>query len=210
VVERTFVALRRALRNKAGLHFGAPSGTKLDCTSFTYRGTEKEEPFMGNPRVFTTLLAALSLLTASTLAIAAPGGQGKGNQGKGQERAAKHMHKSMNGKAALGEKLKRNGKHEVGKIKDRTVTADVDKGKVRNMAAGDLPMKRVKSTMKMASVDGQILPVVISGVIPAQFTEIDYYYGYCFDDGYDLICYWYEPQDVYYSDYYWDDYDPYY
>lgn len=121
------------------------------------------------------------------------------------------MHKNMNGKNALGEKLKRNCRHEVGRIKDKTVTADVDKGKVRNMAAGDLPMKRVKTTMKMASVNGGLIPVAAaSGVIPAQFTVIDYYYGFCFDDGYDLVCYWYEPDMVYYSDYYWEDYDPYY
>jgi hypothetical protein len=141
--------------------------------------------------------------------MAGPAGQGKG-QGKGQERAAKHMHKNMAGKNALGEKVKRNGKHEVGKIKDKTVTADVDNGKVRNMAAGDLPMKRVKTTMKMASVDGRLIPVALAnGVIPAQFTTIEYY-GFCFDDGYDFYCYWYEPVEVYYSDYYWDDYDPYY
>ena len=166
---------------------------------------------MRNPSLFTNVLATVSLLTATTFAIAAPAGQGKGNQGPGHERAAKHMHKNMNGKAALGEKLKRNGKHQVGKIKDKIVTADIDNGKVRNMAAGDLPMKRVKTTMKMASVDVRALPVVAAaGVIPAQFAVIDYYYGYCFDDGYDLICYWYEPEEVYYSDYDWDDYDPYY
>jgi uncharacterized ion transporter superfamily protein YfcC len=164
---------------------------------------------MRNPSLFTILLVSVSLMTAST--FAAPAGQGKGPQGKGHERAAKHMHKNMNGKAALGEKVKRNGKHEVGKIKDKTVTADVENGKVRNMSAGDLPMKRVKTTMKMASVDGGMLPVIAAGgVIPAQFTVIDYYYGYCFDDGYDLVCYWYEPELVYYSDYYWEDYDPYY
>ena len=164
---------------------------------------------MPKTNLFTILLASASLLLAGGYASAGPAGQGKG-PGKGQERAAKHMHKNMNGKGALGEKLKRNGKHEVGKIKDKTVTADVDNGKVRNMAAGDLPMKRVKSTMKMASVDGRLIPVAASGVIPAQFTTIEYYYGYCFDDGYDLVCYWYEPEDVYYSDYYWGDYDPYY
>ena len=165
---------------------------------------------MPRTNLFTALLAGASLLVAGQYAAAGPANQDKG-QGKGREHAAKHMHKNMAGKNALGEKLKRNGKHEVGKIKDKTVTADVDNGKVRNMAAGDLSMKRVKTTMKMASVDGGPIPVALAnGVIPAQFTTIEYYYGFCFDDGFDYICYWYEPVDVYYSDYYWEDYDPYY
>jgi hypothetical protein len=72
-------------------------------------------------------------------------------------------------------------------------------------------MKRVKTTMKMASVDGGLIPIAAAGVIPAQFTTVEYYYyGYCFDDGFDFVCYWYEPDMVYYSDYYWEDYDPYY
>lgn len=169
---------------------------------------------MPKTNVFTILLAGASLLIAGQYAAAGPAnqgkGQGKGGDRQGQERQAKHMHKHMSGKNALGDKLKRNGKHEVGKIKDKTVTADVENGKVRNMAAGDLPMKRMKTTMKMAGVEGGLIPVAYAnGVVPAQFTVVEYY-GYCFDDGYDLVCYWYQPDEVYYTDYYWEDYDPYY
>src|SRR6185503_567953 len=160
---------------------------------------------MPRTNLFTVLLAGASLLVAGQFAMAGPAGQGKGQgKGGGQEHAAKHMHKNMKGKDALGAKLKQNGKHAVGKIKDKTVTAEVDNGKVRNMEAGGLPVKRVKTTMKMASVDGGLIPVaLVNGVIPARFTTIEYYYGYCFDDGYDFYCYWYEPEEVYYSDYYW-------
>jgi hypothetical protein len=43
-----------------------------------------------------------------------------------------------------------------------------------------------------------------------QLAQYDtYYYGYCFDDGYDYDCYWYPAEDVDYQDYTWDDYDPY-
>ena len=171
---------------------------------------------MPTKRLVTIMLASASLIISG--AVAAPQGKGppqdRGGQqqeNKGQQQAAKHKHVHQNGHNALGAKLKQNGKHEVGKLGNRTVTADVENGKVKNMAAGDLPMKRVKTTMKMASVDVRALPVVAAaGVIPAQFAVIDYYYGYCFDDGYDLTCYWYEPEEVYYSDYDWDDYDPYY
>ena len=68
---------------------------------------------MPRTNLFTILLASASLVAASQFSLAAPAGQGKGGgQGKGQERAAKHMHKNMNAKNVLGEKLKRNGKHD--------------------------------------------------------------------------------------------------
>jgi hypothetical protein len=90
-----------------------------------------------------------------------------------------------------------------------TVTADVKNGKVANMAAGDLAAKRVKTKMKMASIDGGVIPAAWHGA--AQLVQYDvYYYGYCFDDGYDFTCYWYPESDVDYVDYSWDQYDPYY
>ncbi len=45
----------------------------------------------------------------------------------------------------------------------------------------------------------------------AQYSDYgDYYYGFCFDDGYDYVCYWYPYEDIYYDEYQWEDYDPYY
>ena len=78
------------------------------------------------------------------------------------------------------------------------------------MAAGDLPLKRVKTKMKMAAGEGGgIIQAAWGGTFQlAQFA--DYYYGYCFDDGVDYTCYWYPAEDVAYADYTWDDYDPYY
>src|SRR5512145_1610807 len=114
----------------------ARAGQSATGTTFTAGCFHSEgkamEMIMPKTNLFTVLLASASLVMAGTFALAGPAGQGKG-QGKGQERAAKHMHKNTSGKNALGEKLKRNGKHAVGRIKDKTVTADVDNGKVRNM-----------------------------------------------------------------------------
>jgi hypothetical protein len=172
---------------------------------------------MANAKVLTALLAGASLLIAGELAAAPqgkgpPGERGQQQQGeKGQKQAAKHNHKHMNGHNLLGAKLKQNGKHEVGKLKDRTVTADVENGKVKNMAAGDLPMKRVKSNMKMASLEDGVIRVPSggTGLQLAQYSTV-VYYGFCFDDGYDFDCYWYPAEDVDYVDYTWDDYYPYY
>ncbi len=56
-----------------------------------------------------------------------------------------------------------------------------------------------------------IIPVNWTGGLQlAQYSDTEYYYGYCFDDGFEFTCYWYPAEDVYYSEYSWDDYDPYY
>ena len=160
-------------------------------------------------RSWTLMLAGASILVAGDLALAGPADRGKGAQdNKGQQaKAHKHGHKS--GHDLLGAKLKQNGKHEVGKLANRSVTADVKNGKVVNMAAGDLSMKRVKTKMKIATVEGGVIPVAWNGAAELiQF--VDYYYGYCFDDGYDYTCYWYPASDVAYVDYTWEEYDPYY
>jgi hypothetical protein len=161
-------------------------------------------------RVLLAALAGASLIVAGDLALARNNDNGKGPPGeKGQEHAHKHMHMHKNGHNLLGEKLKHDGKHEVAKFANRTVTADVKGGKVTSMAAGDLPMKRVKSKMKMAALEGGIIPAVWGGSLQlVQYA--DDYYGYCFDDGIDFDCYWYPASDVDYVDYTWDVYDPYY
>ena len=166
--------------------------------------------------------AGLALVGATAQAEQGKGGKGsdqpkqhqqqqqKGGGGGGGPGTAKHQHKHANGHAMLGAKLKQDGKHAVGKLKDKTVTAEVKGGKVVGMDAGGLPMKRVKTKQKMAAFDdgGIIRAAFVPGVQLAQYEE--YYYGYCFDDGYDYECYWYPAEDVDYQDYTWEDYDPYY
>jgi len=132
---------------------------------------------------------------------------GKGGGPAGEAKHAKHQHHDKNAHAMLGAKLKQDGKHAVGKFKDREVTAEVKGGKVVAMAAGDLAAKRVRTKTKMAETGGLMLARWDGAVQLAQYT--DYYYGYCFDDGYDFDCYWYPAEDVDYQDYTWDDYDPY-
>jgi hypothetical protein len=180
----------------------------------------------------TALLVSASLILPGSLALAQPGKakDGKGNAASGQERGKGHKHAQKNGRNLLGAKLKQNGKHALGKLKNRDVVADVRNGKVANMTAGDLTMKRVKTRQKMAMNGTGIIPAAWSGqqfapyggaglqlaqysgpgLQLAQYGGEEYYYGYCFDDGYEFTCYWYPAEDVYYSEYSWDDYDPYY
>ena len=167
---------------------------------------------MARKNLATILLVSMSLIVPANFATAQPGREKNADKGKsGQERGKGHKHAQKSGHNLLGGKLKQNGKHAVDKLANRDVTVDVRNGKVAAMAAGDLPMKRVKTKQKMAKIDSAIIPVAWSGLKFAQYAgDSDYYYGYCFDDGYEFTCYWYPAEDVSYSDYSWDDYDPYY
>lgn len=107
---------------------------------------------------------------------------------------AKNEH-HHNGKALLGEKLKQNGKHKIGKAGKEDVTAEVNNGKVINMSAGTLPVRKVKSRKKMADTEGVKIQVASSDRI--QLAQAQYIsYGYCFDSGADEYCYWFSADDV--------------
>lgn len=121
-----------------------------------------------------------------------------------QEVAHKHSHKS--GHDLLGERRHQEGRHEVEKLKGRSVVAEVRHGKVEKMDAEDLPMKRVKEHRKLASMNGELLSAGFSPIQLAQYDPV--YYGYCFDDGVGYNCYWYPASDVNYQDYTWEPYDP--
>ena len=111
---------------------------------------------------------------------------------------AKNEHHS-NGHNLLGPKLNQNGKHEVGKIGNNAVTADVSNKKVTNMSAGNLSARKVKSNKKMADVDlGGIKIAAIGEIQLAQLADVSY--GYCFDTGPDEYCYWYPASDVVVTD----------
>ena len=108
---------------------------------------------------------------------------------------AKGPHKHMSGHNALGAKLKQNGKHEVGKAGKETVTAEVNNGKVVNMSAGSLPVKKVKTKKKMASLPTNNVQLAANGDIQLAQVEV-YYYGYGFDTGVEEVYYWYPAEDV--------------
>src|SRR6266436_8573321 len=111
---------------------------------------------------------------------------------------AKNQHHS-NGHNLLGAKLNQNGKHEIGKIGNNAVAAEVSNKKVVNMIAGNLPARKVKSNKKMADVEFGGVKIAANGEI--QLAQvIDVSYGYCFDAGLDEYCYWYPASDVVVTD----------
>ena len=161
----------------------------------------------------------VGLIACASLAIVPSMSPAQGNSQKANPKAGaqgggakkpKHQHHARNGHALLGAKLKQDGKHVVGKFKNRDVAAQVKGGKIVTMTAGDLSAKRVRSKTKMAYNEaGAVLPAAWTGAGLQLAQYGTYWYGYCFDDGYTFDCYWYPAEDVYYEDYYWDDYDPY-
>ena len=133
---------------------------------------------MINRRIFVSLV-----LSASTLIVAGTA-------------LAKNDHHS-DGHNLLGAKLSQKGKHEISRIGNNAVTAEVSNKKVVNMSVGSLPVRKVKSNKKMAGLDH--LQIASNGDIRlAQI--VDVYYGYCFDSGLDEYCYWYPASDVVVTD----------
>ena len=113
--------------------------------------------------------------------------------GTAQVSLAKNPHHN-NGHNLLGAKLNQDGKHEVAKIGGNSVTVEVKGKKVVGMSAGNLPVRKVKSSKKMAEQPGGNVRLAANGEI--RLAQAEVYYGYCFDVGLDEYCYWYPATDV--------------
>jgi hypothetical protein len=113
--------------------------------------------------------------------------------------AAKNSH-HKDGHSLLGGKLKQNGKHDIDKAGQATVSATVNNGKVTTMAAnhpqkGSLPVRKLKSDKKMAGSLPDHVRLAANGE-GVQLAQVVVYYAWCFDDGLDEYCYWYPADDV--------------
>ena len=131
---------------------------------------------------------------------------GIGILGVGGVARAKGPHKHINAHNALGARLKQNGKHEVGKAGKETVSAEVNNGKIVNMSAGSLPVKKVKSKKKMAGLASDNIKLAANGDVHLAQVDV-YYYAYVFDTGVEEIYYWYPAEDVIVTDT-WIEYVP--
>jgi hypothetical protein len=135
---------------------------------------------MLNRRVLVGLVLSTGILLAGGIAL------------------AKNEHHN-NGHNLLGEKLSQNGKHEISRIGNNAVTAEVSNKKVVGMSASNVPVRKVKSNKKMAGVGFDHLQIVANGEVQLA-QAVDVYYGYCFDTGLDEYCYWYPASDVVVTD----------
>jgi Ni/Co efflux regulator RcnB len=113
--------------------------------------------------------------------------------------AKKQQHRNAHN--LVKDKLKQNGRHQIDKAGQATVSADVNNGKITAMSAshpqkGNLPTRKVKSRKKMAEIDLPRLRLAANGEA-IQFAQMAvYYYAWVFDDGIDEYYYWYPAEVV--------------
>lgn len=132
-------------------------------------------------RLITASVATFGALALSGGVIAAP-----------KEKKEKHHHN--NGKQLLGDKIKTNGRHEIDKKGEHTVSVETKGGKiaafnVKHAKKGELPVKKYKTEKKMAQAGGfryaslQLAQAQSLGIV---------YIGYAYYDDYgDEVIYWF-------------------
>ena len=123
----------------------------------------------------------------------------KDSKGGGQTKPKKQKHE--NGKNLVGDKIKKNGKHELHKNGKHTAFIDVQDGKIRGVSVkhaekGDVPVKKYKTNQKV--VEG-----TSSGIVPVNLVLTQYmgttYIGYSYYDEWgDEVIYWF-PYDMIYD-----------
>lgn len=125
--------------------------------------------------------------------------QGKGNKEGGQK--AKKQHKHHDAKSLVGDKVKKNGRHQFHQNGKFASSVDVKDGKiagvkVKHADKGDVPVKKYKTNKKMADA------APANGMMPVSMVLAQNQYlgttwiGYAYYDEYgDEIIYWF-PYDM--------------
>ena len=142
------------------------------------------------------LIAATGLLAfAGTTLAAKP--EGKPDKTVHQKKAH-----HQNGKQLLGEKIKTNGRHVIDQKGSVMASVEVKDGKIvalhaKHSKKGDLPVRKYKSSQKMAQVEG------LQGAAHLTTVQYEYvgttYIGYAYYDDYgDEQIYWF-PVDMIYD-----------
>ena len=116
---------------------------------------------------------------------------------------AKHNHN--NGQQLVGNKLNTNGKHELHKVGEHTVSVQIENKKVAGVSVthrtkGNVAVKKYKTTKKMAQGDEIDAPVEANGSLVRradyQVAQAIVYIGYSFFDGVDEQIYWFPAEMV--------------
>ena len=117
--------------------------------------------------------------------------------------SAEHQHQA--GHLMLGDKIHKDGKHELHKVGEHTVHVHVANGKITNLTVthrtkGNVAVKKFKTSKKVVQGNASTLVAQSNGRLEvhlvaagnekvAQVTSV--YYGYAFFDGTDWIIYWF-------------------
>jgi hypothetical protein len=116
---------------------------------------------------------------------------------------AKHNHN--NGQQLVGSKLGTNGKHEIHKVGEHTVSVQIENKKVAGVSVthrtkGNVAVKKYKTNKKMAQGNEIDAPVETNGhlvqLADYQVAQAIVYIGYSFFDGIDEQIYWFPAEMV--------------
>ena len=116
---------------------------------------------------------------------------------------AKHNHN--NGQQLVGNKLSTNGKHELHKVGEHTVSVHIENKKVAGISVvhrtkGNVAVKKYKTTKKMAQGNEIDAPMEANGSLVRradyQVAQAIVYIGYSFFDGVDEQIYWFPAEMV--------------
>jgi hypothetical protein len=146
-------------------------------------------------------LAVILVVIGLIAMVGSADAQGKG-KGKG-----KHNH--FSGQQLLGNKIKTNGNHVIHKAGKYTTSVTVKDGKVagvnvKHSEKGDVPVKKYKTTKKMATKTGESngMTLVSNPGILAQVQDLGMtYIGYSYTDDYgNENIYWFPYEMIYDGD----------
>ena len=110
---------------------------------------------------------------------------------------AKHQH--HNAHQLLGDKINTNGKHDIHKVGDHTVSVQVQNKKISSLTVthrtkGNVAVKKYKTSKKMAQAP--LDDATLFHPVSYQLSQVaTVYIGYAFSDGIDEYVYWF-PADV--------------
>jgi hypothetical protein len=148
-----------------------------------------------------TLFAVVGLVAIDGAALAQPKDKDQKEQGDtkgkkdGKEQKAKAP-KHHNGKDLVGDKIKTDGKHQLHQNGKNTAFVDVKGGKIAGVTVkhadkGDVPVKKYKTTKKMADAPASGIQPVSLVLAQAQSLGTTWIgYSYIDDFGYEVI-YWF-------------------
>jgi|KBSSwiStaDraftv2_1062776.scaffolds.fasta_scaffold17118_3 hypothetical protein len=155
--------------------------------------------------------AALGLAAGAPLVLGQPKDKGKDRQGQADtkghadkdKKAKKQTH--QNGKQLVGDKVKKNGHHELHKHGKNTAYVDVQDGKIRGVSVkhsekGDVPVKKYKTSKKMVEGGEAAVRPVSLMLVQAQSLGTTYI-GYSYIDEYgEEVIYWFPYEMIYDGD----------
>ena len=117
--------------------------------------------------------------------------------------------KHRGGQELLGKKIHQNGKHELQKVGEHTVSANVSNGKITGVTVGHrtkgaVSVRKYKTDKKMAQANSLYMAADTGMVTDATLAQLQYvtaWIGYAFYDEYgDEYIYWFPVDAIYDSD----------